>query len=309
MTRVVITGEQSSLAQALARDLLSRSSYTVVHSHLGSCIDGPYRLMSGEAGIAELDLADSQVVEAVVASQPDVLINAAGLVSSATCYGRELVAYRANVQTAWNVRAIAERLPDLYVVNLGTAASYARQGLIIDEETPPAYYQTLYAHTKQLGEQILMEGLAERLLALRILFVYGELAPKTSLLARLVHRHYQRDTTPLTVNMDIWVRKEWLYLSDFVSTVGELMRGGVVGPYVISNPLARHSFMEVLHILKGCGVETGGVSYEGREDSTGEYLSSVGKYVGVGAHLVQGRVPLVTGVGRVVEGIAAQYES
>lgn len=301
--RVAVIGEDSNLARALVDrmdQVMTEDVEWLNCYHTQSLAKTYYRKMHFGAWVEEFDiLADftgtfSNAAARLADKGPELIINAAGLVNSLECHKRELSALRANYETAAMVRRLAT-YTGARVLNLATTASYVSPGEI-NEQTEPSLRQTAYSMTKLLGEQDILTLPADQVLNVRVMFVYGGVRDRSSMISKLVHRDIQRrrgiDVMPLRQNLDIHARRAVLHVEDFAEAVVELLRQGCLGTYVVGNPREHVPYTSVISRLNEVGVVEDGVSWMTADDPLGQ----VGR-----------RSPLRNTAGEIGGGVESQF--
>lgn len=237
MKRVFFIGEGSNLARALADELRERPGFEVVNDYRSDHIFPATRKIDLGGEVPEFDARDAGTLRvAFHATEPDWVVNAAGLVNSGKCYDHEVAAYEANTVTAQTVATVLHTYhPDAKLLHMGTTASYV-SSYPIHEETPSGFFHTAYSFTKLLGEKLVEDVMpAEKLLTILPVFVYGGAHDTSSVISTLIRRGLSGDRSSIDINLHLSKTKAPLHVKDFVFAVAELMRFDVIGRFVVGN--------------------------------------------------------------------------
>lgn len=176
---------------------------------------------------ADVDIADSAAVEAVLAAeQPDVLINAAGKTGRPNvdwCEDHKEETVRANV-TGPLVLLDACRKYDVRLVHISSGCIYEGDngGSGFTEEDEPNFQGSLYARSKIWAEQVLREFPT---LILRLRMPFEGSTEARNLIMKL--RKYERVLD---------AQNSLTYIPDFLRVASELIKKGQTGIYNVVNP-------------------------------------------------------------------------
>ena len=282
--KILIVGEGSNIARSLAdgfAEMYPDAEWVNCYWHQG--LKSNYRYLHEDADLAEFDAATSDAVDAIVESRPDLIINAAGMVTSKKCYGMELESLRANYLTALRVKQAMEELPDAKVIHLATSSSYADEDNPINEDTEPLLFQTSYSLTKLMGEKEILKLPDRQRLVLRFAMVYGGLYDDASFISKLVNRQVLMErgnnVLPWIQNLDLESPKGPLYMPDFVEAIITLYQQKHNGVFVLGNPYDCIPFVDILQILEDIGVYIEEIDYDKEGDSLGWHELDITKFV------------------------------
>ena len=283
--KILIVGEGSNIARALAdgfAEMYPDAEWVNCYWHQG--LKSNYRYLHEEADLAEFDAATSDAVDAIVEARPDLIINAAGMVTSKKCFGNEVESLRANYLTALRVKQAMEELPDAKVIHLATTSSYADEENLINEDTSPLLFQTAYSLTKLMGEKEILKLPDRQRLVLRFAMVYGGAYDDVSFISKLINRQILinkggYNVLPWVQNLDLEAPKGPLYIADFVEAIIVLYQQKHNGIFVLGNPYDCIPFIDILHILEDNGIYIEEIEYDGDADSLGWHELDISKFI------------------------------
>ena len=282
--KILVVGEGSNIARSLAdgfAEMYPDAEWVNCYWHQG--LKSNYRYMYEDADIAEFDAATSDAVDAIVDARPDLIINAAGMVTSKKCFGNELESLRANYLTALRVKQAMEELPDAKVIHLATSSSYADEDKPINENTDSLLFQTAYSLTKLMGEKEILKLPERQRLVLRFAMIYGGMYDDVSFISKLVNRQVLMErgnsVLPWSQNLDLESPKGPLYMVDFVEAIITLYQQKHSGVFVLGNPYDCIPFADILQVLEEVGVYTEEIEYDADGDSLGWHELDITKFV------------------------------
>lgn len=216
-TRWIIAGHEGQLGRALVRALAASPGREIV-----AAVDLP-----------ELDIADADAVEALVAANPaDFVVNAAAFTHVDRCESERDAAHRANaVGPGVLARACARACIRLAHVSTDYVFAGDRETPYSEEDQPAPI--SVYGRTKREGEEQVLAGAADALIV-RTSWVFGE--GRNFIGAILEQGAARRDGSrsgPLAVVDD--QRGCPTYAEDLAAAIVTLLEGGASGLYHVCN--------------------------------------------------------------------------
>lgn len=272
--RLTIFGEDSLLARAISDSLEVEYDIINSYSHPAKL---PRSFVTEWAWSPEIDATDESLVSTLVRLS-DIVVNCTGLVNTDKCIQDLYGAYRSNVLTALTI-AKACQTYDKKLVHLATTASYA-SSQIIDEETDPAMFQTMYSGTKLLGETIVKQHCPEALI-IRPCFVYGGGRDTSSVLKKLIYRALTKNQPNWEITLSLDNSKDYLWVEDFARGVRTLLEQRQTGVWNVSNgsPL---KYRNLVHLLELRGLSIENIVWRPDLDYLGNHLVDNKKLLGLG---------------------------
>ena len=278
--RIFMVGEDGNLARSLTQAIeeafpdtvwVNNSSVTYVPKYMK-------RRMHKDAWCEEFNACSPESIKVMCSTYPDLIINTAGLVGSLPCYGDELNALYSNYVVAQNICDAAHQC-NAKVLHLASTTPYATTDTFITEYTEPNFFQTTYSMTKLLGERAVEQLPLEQQLIVRVMFAYGGIRDRTSVIAMLIDRYVRQDFTHNVQNLDILAQKPPLYIKDLVEGIIALMKIDATGTYIVANPSCWPVYTDVLDLLKEFGVPSTGIEWDSDKDGMKNHLSKAEKFL------------------------------
>jgi dTDP-4-dehydrorhamnose reductase len=261
--KVFITGEQGNLAYYLSR-MFDDEHFEIVWSY-----QRQIRAFCNRKALfgSELDITDIKAVRGALGfTNPDIIIHTAAVVGTERCSNFEFEAFATNVLGTYNIlKSMQQKTKMVY---FSTTATYKPTKFLITEssERDP---QTVYGKTKYIGELLVKQMATKPLIILPCFIFGGERDYTVSAIARLARNFNLRNPRVEILNLNLEKKKDYMYVTDFVEAVYQLVKKNVTGEYNISagRPLA---FGYILRDI----IRRGLMQYELRsgEDYLGDHI-------------------------------------
>lgn len=187
--------------------------------------------LSSEANVLGFDLEEESTWKNVFAFRPDCIINC--IVSGAVKKPEDVkTAIDINyLHTVRFLEALSERLPDVYLIHLGTAFEYnLRKGALT--EATECRPKTYYGVSKLLTSHYLLDsGLFKNLTVLRPFNLFGPHDKEEKIIPHLICA--QRDKKPVSLSEGLQER-DYFFVKDLSRIVRHLLSHGYHRPRVVN---------------------------------------------------------------------------
>jgi len=225
----LVVGGSGMLGQALLRELRDRG-----HEAIGASLQGPDRV---------LDISDGQMIEQIVEeTKPDVIWNAAAIVSLARCEEDPGGAYVVNAR-AVSLLLDAINAAKTRLVHISTDHFFTGDETALHDESAPVTLVNEYARTKFVGEQFALTEPTALVLRTNVTGFRGWTGQPT--FAEWVFNSV-KDDAPVTMFADFFTST--IDVASFSSAACDMVEKGARGLYNLasSEVASKRTFIEAV---------------------------------------------------------------
>ena len=246
MKKIFITGEEGCIARYLDR-LLPKNEFKIVWGHSNKNNALVNFKSTWNKGL-ELDICDYDLLKnAIIESDPDIIIHTAGFVDTVLCESEPKNAFLSNGYGAFNVAKICKErnIKLLYFSTTAIFDPIDYHGNMITNNTKITP-KTIYGVTKYSGE-LICKSLLDNLIVVRPCFVYGGIEDGHSSISRLIKSSILKQDIKILLSNEY--KKDFMRIEDLISAIIILLNLDIVGDFNISLGQPKF-FNEIVDILK-----------------------------------------------------------